>query len=172
MVPDVPELEIISDDTSLQVKPSKSGMLYIVPPGTERQIDSIEAGQLKMINVLMDTPVELSAAGLSTGDYLLYLVDDCRNISEGESVTIITGVENNFINSIMIYPNPAHDRISIETNGSTIMLSIQSIRGQVIHCSIIDKPIQEIDLSDFQKGVYIITIRSRDLVWTEKIIKL
>ncbi len=49
---------------------------------------------------------------------------------------------------------------------------ITSLNGQLLYSDKIEGPTHQIDLSSFQKGLYFITVRSRDYVWTEKIIKL
>ena len=72
-----------------------------------------------------------------------------------------------------IYPNPAKDMITIETdNPEQQSIEIASLNGQLIHSTELDGHTHQIDLSSFQKGVYFITIRSEDFVTTRKIIKL
>ena len=74
---------------------------------------------------------------------------------------------------LSIYPNPANDLLTIETNGSGLhTIEIYSLNGQLISISKIDGPTLQLDISTFQKGVYFITVKSRDYVRTEKIIKL
>jgi hypothetical protein len=51
-------------------------------------------------------------------------------------------------------------------------IEIASLNGQLIHSSELEGPNHQLDLSSFKKGVYFITIRSKDFVTTEKIIKL
>jgi Leucine-rich repeat (LRR) protein len=71
-----------------------------------------------------------------------------------------------------IYPNPTNHQLTIETSQpDQHFIEITSLNGQLLHTEKIEGPTHQIDLSSFQKGLYIITIRSRDYVWTEKIIK-
>ncbi|MFC2116542.1 T9SS type A sorting domain-containing protein [Bacteroidota bacterium] len=72
-----------------------------------------------------------------------------------------------------IYPNPVTDLLSIETSTPGLhTIEIHSLNGQLLYSTKIDGPTLQIDVSTFQKGVYLITIRSKDYMRTEKIIKL
>ena len=72
-----------------------------------------------------------------------------------------------------IYPNPAMDMLTIKTNApGQHSIEITSLNGQLIYSTQMEGTSHQINISSFQKGVYFITIRSRDYVRTEKIIKL
>ncbi len=72
-----------------------------------------------------------------------------------------------------IYPNPVKDQITIETyNPEPHAIEIHTLNGQLLYSDKIEGPTLQIDLSSFQKGLYFITVRSRDFVRTEKILKL
>ena len=74
---------------------------------------------------------------------------------------------------IRLYPNPAQDIVTIETGKSEqCTIEITSINGQLVYRIRMNETKLKIDLSSFQKGVYFITIRSKDFVTTRKIIKL
>ena len=76
-------------------------------------------------------------------------------------------------NNIKIYPNPSKDLLTIQTGISgTYTVEITSLNGQKLYSRIFSANTCKVDLSSFQKGVYFITIRSKDFVTTEKIIKL
>jgi hypothetical protein len=71
-----------------------------------------------------------------------------------------------------IYPNPAKDLLTIkECQPGQHFIKITSLNGQLIYNTRFDGPTHQIDLSSFEKGLYFLTIRSRDYVRTEKIIK-
>lgn len=72
-----------------------------------------------------------------------------------------------------IYPNPANDILTIETDHKGYhSIKITSLNGQQLYSSQMEGTTHQIDLSSFEKGIYFITIRSKDLVITKKIIKL
>jgi hypothetical protein len=120
-------------------------------------------------------PVKFTTDDLGQKDYWLYAVDEYGFISKPETVTIESGVgiEESRIAMITIYPNPSSTSIIIETGISdSYNIEITSLNGQLIFNKEIEGPTNQIDLSSFQKGVYFITIRSKDFLTTKKIIKL
>jgi hypothetical protein len=84
-----------------------------------------------------------------------------------------TGINNIDAGQISIYPNPAGDLINVQSSmtGSYTM-EIISTDGQVIQSRKLTGNSHQINLSSLERGLYFITIRSRDYVRTEKIIKL
>ena len=89
---------------------------------------------------------------------------DCR---------IVGIVDDIHESGISIYPNPANTILTIETVSSfPIDYELTSLNGQLVIDGEMDGTSHQIDLSPFQKGVYLITIRTSDFVTTEKIIKL
>lgn len=83
------------------------------------------------------------------------------------------GIDNTLTDQIRLYPNPTNNLLIIETNkvGQHI-IELNSINGQLLYSDNIDGPTHKIDFTSFRKGVYFITIRSKDFIKTEKIIKL
>jgi hypothetical protein len=81
--------------------------------------------------------------------------------------------DSNSDNFIKLYPNPVSAVLSVQLNkpGRT-EITITSLNGQQVYSSEMEATSYEIDLSAFQKGLYFITIRSKDFVTTRKIIKL
>jgi len=77
------------------------------------------------------------------------------------------------IKSISAYPNPANNLLTVETNAAgQHTVEIHSLNGQLIYSTEMEGPTHQIDLSSFQKGLYFITVRSRDYTITDKVIKL
>ena len=72
-----------------------------------------------------------------------------------------------------LFPNPATGLLTIETeHPGKHTIEITSLNGQLIYSTKMEGPTLQIDLSSFQEGIYFITVRSRDQLWMEKIIKL
>jgi len=72
-----------------------------------------------------------------------------------------------------IYPNPTNGKLDITASISEYYdIEITSLNGQQIISKEMKGTTHQLDLSSFQKGVYLITIRSKDFVTTRKIIKL
>jgi hypothetical protein len=76
-------------------------------------------------------------------------------------------------NNFKLYPTPSYNSITIKSDSSgPHTVEIISISGQLLYSTRMEETTLQIDLSSFQEGIYLITIRSRDHVKTEKIIKL
>ena len=72
-----------------------------------------------------------------------------------------------------IYPNPASDLLNLQLREpGEYSIEIISLNGQLLFSKSLVGTSHQIDLSSFQKGVYLITIRSKDFVTTRKVIKL
>jgi len=85
----------------------------------------------------------------------------------------ITGTSDFRSTSSWIYPNPANDFVTLQLGQpGEYSIEMLSLNGQIIQRRNTMGSKHQIDLSTFQKGTYIITIRSKDFVKTEKIIKL
>ena len=86
----------------------------------------------------------------------------------------ISGLENEVTNqNYRIYPNPSSDFINIELNNlENVNVSIINATGQVVFKkSITEKQVEQINISDFKKGIYLIIISGQNYSNTEKIIK-
>lgn len=97
-----------------------------------------------------------------TGSPNVYFTTECTN-----------GLKDYMKSNFIIYPNPVNDILSVETNiqGQHI-IELYLLGGQLIFSTKMKGPILQINLSTFRKGVYLIRVRSRDQVWTEKIARL
>jgi polyhydroxybutyrate depolymerase len=74
---------------------------------------------------------------------------------------------------LTVYPNPTFDFVTIETAvPRQYNITIASLSGQKISETELKGTTHQLDLSSYQKGVYFITIRSKDFVTTRKIVKL
>ena len=69
--------------------------------------------------------------------------------------TINTGINENFINNLKIFPNPAQNCFSIETSVST-KYTIKNILGEIIQEGDLSKSIR-INTEEWNAGIYIIT---------------
>jgi len=87
-------------------------------------------------------------------------------------VYVINIASRSFSSNIKIYPNPSNDLVTIQTGViGTYTVEITSLNGQKLYWRNFSSNTCKVDLSKFQKGVYFITVKARDYVRTEKIIK-
>ena len=78
------------------------------------------------------------------------------------------------MDEFMVYPNPANDVLyisSAEEEGEDIEIMIYDVRGQMVQKVSLIAGNEEIDISNLDKGVYLIKIQVDDEVFTKKIIK-
>ena len=95
----------------------------------------------------------------------VYFTENCTGCA--------TGMEAFLYSEISIYPNPVYDFITIRSvHPEHRSVEITSSAGQLISSKEMDGTTLQLDLSSFGKGVYFITIRSRDVLTTRKIVKL
>lgn len=93
-----------------------------------------------------------------------------------ESCTYIykwTGIENNNLNTdFKVYPNPTSDWIKIESKTSKeLIISILNLSGKVLINSLLVGS-SNLDLTNFQKGFYILEIKQSDkILESRKILK-
>lgn len=80
-------------------------------------------------------------------------------------------LDKELTNSINIYPNPSNGIINIDINNlsGSASVTIIDFTGKIVLNKDIDTPSTELDLSEFEKGIYIINIQSAELNESRKI---
>ena len=87
-------------------------------------------------------------------------------------------INNLFFNEIELYPNPASQRVWIELPkgytldpNESISLRLFSMNGQMLrNAELPAKRISEINTSDLQPGMYILSLRHNNTMWSDKLI--
>jgi len=174
-----PRISLVSDTVtptdSIGAICTKNGQVYLVPANTDAVLDSLLEHVILSTQAVMNDTSYLPVSGLERGTYWLYAVNQYKSVSEAAPVIIIhgTGISQSNSTSIQLYPVPVEDRLIIKTSLDGIHhIEIASLNGQLIFSKEMEGTSHQIDLSSFQKGVYLITIRSEDFVTTRKIVKL
>ncbi len=127
-------------------------------------------------NISGSTTNELSISSITyddAGTYDCNVTGSCGEvISDNAILSILTGTNEVSEQDIFIYPNPTTGKINFKnTNNSIQKLSVYDIRGKTI---IENSEIQQnviIDLSNFESGIYIISIQTEKEILKAKIIK-
>ncbi|MGQ0827765.1 MAG: endo-1,4-beta-xylanase [Bacteroidota bacterium] len=90
------------------------------------------------------------------------------------TLTITTAVQskNNSSASAVIYPNPATNKIVIESNEQKVLdASIYNMLGELVFKTQLNIGINEIDVSTFSKGIYVIMVTGEQVLLQQKLIK-
>jgi photosystem II stability/assembly factor-like uncharacterized protein len=104
-----------------------------------------------------------NASGTSTVTQVI-VVDDC---------SIPTGIAKNSLDNIIsVYPNPVRDHMTIHlpTSGESHSLKITNILGSVLYSETTTKENVNINMANQPKGVYFLTVESKEEKVTKKII--
>ena len=147
--------------------------------------DSIDY-QLVQVEVLppsfFDQPVIINFDTLAYGENarIRFILTDGENVVSDSTSYFLNpnqpagNIWNRSIpEEFKLYPNPVSDILTIESTASRIeLIEIALLNGRIIFSDEINDSLLQIDVSSFRKGVYFITIRSKDFVTTRKIIKL
>jgi len=142
----------------------------------------------------IDEDIDLTDLGLPAGSYRLgvyvdaddaipssvddendnaYLAPNNINYTPGSSAGIN---ENQELNTLMVFPNPVNDKVTIawENNGQTAeMLEIRDLNGRVVRSIELgsNQTVANLYTSDLNAGVYVVAIHSAHTVYTQKFIK-
>lgn len=84
-------------------------------------------------------------------------------------------LSNNNLN-LKISPNPTYGKFTIQISDSKILnnkyqISISNIQGEIIYKSEIVNPNSQIDLSDQPSGLYIVSVKTGEKVYHQKLVK-
>lgn len=97
---------------------------------------------------------------------------------DGEDTFIINirvdaalGMSNNPIADFRVYPNPVTDILTISTSNTISEIKIFTLLGQKIHSKMSSSSMERINVSDLEKGWYLIQITVGDLVKTIRFLK-
>ena len=99
--------------------------------------------------------------------------NDTNRVIE-EEVEDTTGIEQQLLSEIQVYPNPATDVLTIDLGAVTQTIQIQFIDavGRVVKTESISGDQNQLDISDLNQGMYFISLSSADGVQRiEKLVK-
>lgn len=83
------------------------------------------------------------------------------------SATAITELSNS---NVSVYPNPVNDFVILKGTDIT-EVSISDLSGKVVLSKNLNSSTAQIDLSYFESGIYIISVKNHESVYTQKLIK-
>lgn len=126
---------------------------------------------------LISTTEELSFIenGLETGTYYYNVrpvYEDCYGALSGKEITYTVNVDEINTIDVIIYPNPAKDFIKLSAvSCQHSVIKIYNCLGMLMDEIEIDSEELEINLSDYNPGVYFVNIKSENGTVVKRIVK-
>ena len=93
--------------------------------------------------------------------------DGCQTIYNYCDENTVTNIEEFGENEIIVFPNPTKDRINIASNLRINAVLYNSIGQPVLQ----ETNVNQLDLSQFEAGIYNLILTYNDLMFTKKIVK-
>ena len=149
----------------------------LLPAGTTKvpTISCVTSNEFATVKVVEAKDLTQPSASFRTSSVVVTAQDGIT----GETYRIVfrvagVGIEDlNNADGLRLFPNPTKNLLSIETKDPGFYsIEITSLNGQQLLAEEMKGSSHQIDLSPFGKGVYFITIRSKDFISTRKFIKL
>ena len=144
----------ISMDGTSQATPCVTGVVCLMlqkkPYLTPAQIcEALETTATK----LSETKSNETGSGCVNAMLALEEIEDYKDI---------TGIEDNFANNVSIYPNPAKDRLYIETETEIEDIVVFDIYGRRQQTTVNGQQTLSIDISNLNSGVYFVKITTAE----------
>ena len=91
-----------------------------------------------------------------------YIVNLGGSISKIKGTVPEMNISENQSNNIIIYPNPANDIVSIKLQTQVMEhLKISDIKGSILYAETLQSNQKQLNTSSFAKGMYFITITTK-----------
>jgi len=127
-------------------------------------------------DIAEDVPYKIFVLSMADGIIANYNSLSCE--SNEITISINTVIHDNSLHEISIYPNPSRGILNLTGFGNPLVLGlkISDNAGRTIFQSEDENRSQyskssiQIDLSHFEKGIYLFQIKTRSEIYTEKLI--
>jgi len=187
-VPVIPEppKAITNGDLSITLpenQVSLDGSASIEPEGNPLAFKWVQLSGPTRANLTNSYTSVAKAGELETGTYVFKLTVDNGTDTGADLVNVTVNPEiviepissiNNPINNnqVMVFPNPAHDQLTVQTKTVHInQIRIYDLMGRLMVSNYFEESAFEVNLSlsDFPKGLYVLTILGNDGFLAKKI---
>ncbi len=109
------------------------------------------------------------------GNYTVAISVSDGALTTQAAVTVFiggVGVDQMLAPTMLIYPNPAIEKLTLELinmPGNTSIISIYNITGSVVFNTKLSSEVIEIDISAFDAGLYFIKVNSGNRTFTQRV---
>lgn len=161
---------VVNSSTNPPVGSTNSYTWSVAPTGTnisnQSNVTSIVQYSFVVQNTTKDYTVTLKSKNASGTNTLTQVIksDACTGVSQ----------QNDFMSSLLVYPNPASEQlnISLPASSDSFRISVINVLGSVVYNETVASSTKETSLkmSDKPRGVYFLTVQSGKEKVTKKII--
>ncbi|AWI26221.1 T9SS type A sorting domain-containing protein [Flavobacterium pallidum] len=96
---------------------------------------------------------------------------NCNAISNEATLSVVLGIDPIGSNSVMLYPNPTHDRVQVATKAAAATVTVFDINGRLIYTQQLVNGSGDIDLTNVQAGVYLFRVATEKGTINKKVVK-
>jgi hypothetical protein len=167
------EADYLRQPGSMGFTTNENAMAYLVNSDAFTTIEEIRANCLDSVEVAENEASSFEFTDLEGQTLWILAADQSLNISEAEGFSLFTlGMVNEPEKKLVIYPNPASDQITIQTDlQGSCAIEIADINGRILFSdNSLSKPFR-VDIGDFKKGIYLLRISDGQNLYTRKLIK-
>jgi hypothetical protein len=107
------------------------------------------------------------AVNITSDTILVELVNQNYEIKPYCNPLVVTNIEPEKESDVVVFPNPVHSNITVNTAGEVSEIKLYSATGEFIRASYENT----INVEDLKKGIYFLSIYNNGTVITEKIVK-
>jgi hypothetical protein len=175
-----PEIELAFSDTTfadpgtimLSATATDDGL---PPPAELSYMWEATGGLIAEVVIENADQLETNATFNAKGNYVLTLSVSDGALTSTADVSVFVGgvgVEQIHAPGMLLYPNPAKDKLTVELKnmpGSSSIVSIYSITGSAVYNTKLSIDKVEIDLSAFDAGLYFIRVNSEGQSFTQRL---
>jgi hypothetical protein len=116
----------------------------------------------------------------TTGNLYLTVKSPIHTVSNEANILVnnyfVSDNLNDFSSKIFLYPNPTKDILNIEieniSDSKGLTLQILDFSGRIVKTEILTNKINQIDLSEFRQGIYVVNISNENKIFLNKKISL
>ena len=108
---------------------------------------------------------------IANGDYAVVVSNgNCSDTSNCVSINYVGFEEQDAAGSVVIYPNPTRDRVVVTFNTATAYVEVYDAQGKLLTTALIDSG-SEVNLSEYERGIYYLKVRSEKATSTHRVVK-
>lgn len=111
-----------------------------------------------------------SFTATANGNYAVEITENgCTETSDCIAITTV-GLDNNELNTIVMYPNPATTSVTIAEITQPSSIIITDLNGRVIFATYVNKTTLEVELENYASGVYLVNVVNEQFKTTQKLV--